>query len=111
MARERIAAMKEIWTRTKPEFHGETVDFPPMMAWPKPVQKPYPPVIVGGGFPHGARRAVAYGDGWIPHARLPGYEDVTDHLDEFRRMAAGGRPGPGVPPGDGLGGRCGSRPV
>lgn len=94
VARERIAAMKEIWTRTKPKFHGETVDFPPMMTWPKPVQKPYPPVIVGGGFPHGARRAVAYGDGWIPHARLPGYEDVTDHLDEFRRMAAEAGRGP-----------------
>ena len=64
--RERIAAMKEIWTKSEAEYHGELVDFPPMMAWPKPVQKPHPPVIVGGAFPHAARRALAYGDGWIP---------------------------------------------
>ena len=88
VARERIEAMKEIWTRTKPEFHGDVVDFPPMMSWPKPVQKPHPPIIVGGGFPYGARRAVAYGDGWIPHVRLPPYEDVTEHLPEFHRMTA-----------------------
>jgi probable F420-dependent oxidoreductase len=87
IARERISAMKEIWTQNKPEFHGDTVDFPPMMSWPKPVQKPYPPVIVGGSFPYGARRAIAYGDGWIPHTRLPSYEDVTQHLQDFRQMA------------------------
>ena len=88
VARERIAAMKEIWTQTKPAYHGDMVDFPAMMAWPKPVQKPYPPVIVGGSFPYGARRAIAYGDGWIPHVRLPPYEDVTDHLPEFHQLAA-----------------------
>src|SRR6266853_2865778 len=86
--RERIAAMKAIWTEAKPEYHGEMVDFPPMMTWPKPVQKPYPPVIVGGMFPHAARRALRYGDGWIPHSRRPQYEDVTDFLPQFRQMAA-----------------------
>ncbi len=60
LLRERIAAMKEIWTRSVPEYHGELVDFPPMMTWPKPVQKPHPPIIVGGAFPHAARRALAY---------------------------------------------------
>ena len=54
LMRERIAAMKEIWTKSEAEYHGELVDFPPMMAWPKPVQKPHPPVIVGGAFPHAA---------------------------------------------------------
>src|SRR5579859_5983620 len=88
LMRERIEAMKEIWTKTKPEYHGEMVDFPPMMAWPKPVQKPYPPVIVGGAFPYGARRALAYGDGWIPHASRPQYGEVTDFLPRFREMAA-----------------------
>src|SRR5207302_7981362 len=61
--REQIEAMKAIWTENKPEYHGDIVDFPPMMTWPKPVQKPHPPVILGGAFPHAARRAVRYGDG------------------------------------------------
>ena len=88
LMRERIAAMKEIWTKSEAEYHGELVDFPPMMAWPKPVQKPHPPVIVGGAFPHAARRALAYGDGWIPHASRPQYGDVTEFLPRFRQMAA-----------------------
>src|SRR5690348_15071370 len=67
LMRERIEAMREIWTKTKPEYHGEMVDFGPMMTWPKPLQQPHPPVIVGGMFPHAARRALRYGDGWIPH--------------------------------------------
>ena len=83
---ERIAAMKVIWTETKPEFKGEFVNFEPMMAWPKPLQKPYPPVLVGGGFPHGAKRAIEYGDGWMP---LGGRGwDVLDTLPRFRQMAA-----------------------
>jgi probable F420-dependent oxidoreductase len=87
LMRERIEAMKEIWTKTKPEYHGELVDFPPMMTWPKPVQKPHPPVIVGGAWPHSARRAVRYGDGWVPNASRPQYPDVTDFLPQFREMA------------------------
>ena len=62
------------------------------MAWPKPVQKPHPPIIVGGAWPHGARRAVRYGDGWIPLASRPNYGDVTEYLPEFRKLAeAAGR--------------------
>ena len=87
VARERIEAMKVIWTESKAEYHGEFVDFDPMMAWPKPVQKPYPPVIVGGAFPYGARRAIRYGDGWVPHASRPEYGDVSDFLPQFRKMA------------------------
>jgi probable F420-dependent oxidoreductase len=86
--REQIEAMKAIWTENKPEYHGELVDFPPMMAWPKPVQQPHPPVILGGMFPHAARRALRYGNGWIPHLRRPEYEDVTDYLPQFRQLAA-----------------------
>src|SRR5438874_7543136 len=85
--REQVEAMKAIWTETKPEYHGEIVDFPAMMTWPKPVQKPHPPVIIGGMFPHAARRALRYGDGWIPHSRRPQYEDVTDFLPQFRQTA------------------------
>src|SRR5207248_273548 len=58
LMRERIEAMKEIWTKSTAEYHGEFVNFPTMMTWPKPVQKPHPPIIVGGAFPHAARRAI-----------------------------------------------------
>jgi probable F420-dependent oxidoreductase len=85
--RERVEAMRAIWTRSKPEYQGRFVRFPPMMTWPKPVQKPHPPVIVGGAFPHGARRAIAYGDGRVPHARRPAYGDVLNLLPDFRRLA------------------------
>ena len=58
LMRERVAAMKAIWTEAEPEYHGDLVDFPKMRTWPKPVQKPHPPVIVGGAFPYAARRAL-----------------------------------------------------
>ena len=85
LMRERVLAMKEIWTSPKAEFHGKHVDFDPIMAWPKPVQKPHPPIHVGGGFPHGARRAIAYGDGWMP---IHGRDEIVARIPEFRRMAA-----------------------
>ena len=93
LVRERVEAMKAIWTQTKPEYHGEFVNFDPMMTWPKPVQKPHPPVIVGGAYPYAARRAVRYGDGWIPLAGRPGqYGDVFDFVPKFREMlTAAGR--------------------
>ncbi|TXL78703.1 LLM class F420-dependent oxidoreductase [Vineibacter terrae] len=88
LARERVEAMKLIWTQSKPEYHGEFVDFDPMMTWPKPVQKPHPPVIVGGAFPYAARRALRYGDGWMPHRRRKHYDDVAALLPQFKQMAA-----------------------
>jgi len=88
LARERIEAMKVIWAKSKPEYHGELVNFDPMMTWPKPVQKPHPPILVGGAFPYGARRAIRYGDGWMPHRSRPQYPNVRDFLPEFRKMAA-----------------------
>jgi probable F420-dependent oxidoreductase len=82
--REQIEAMKEIWTKSTAEYHGDLVDFPTMMTWPKPLQKPYPPVIVGGAFPWAARRAVRYGDGWYPNASSGNPEE---YLPRFRQMA------------------------
>jgi probable F420-dependent oxidoreductase len=82
--REAIEAMKEIWTKAEAEYHGEFVHFDPMIARPKPVQKPHPPIHVGGAFPQGARRAIRYGDGWIPVA---GRGDIADVLPKFREMA------------------------
>ena len=83
--REQIEGMKEIWTQSKPEYHGDIVNFPTMMTWPKPVQKPHPPVIVGGAFPWAARRAVRYGDGWYPNASSG---DPDEYMPRFRQMAA-----------------------
>ena len=93
--REQIEAMKEIWTKEKAEYHGDLVDFPPMMTWPKPVQKPHPPIIVGGAFQYAARRAIRYGDGLIPQAPDAGSGAVEEYLPRFRRMAedAGRDPG------------------
>ena len=88
LARERVEAMKAIWTESKAEYHGEFVNFGPMMTWPKPVQKPHPPIMVGGAFPYGARRALHYGNGWMPHRTRAQYADVQALLPKFHEMAA-----------------------
>src|SRR5512143_582847 len=87
LVRERIEAMKVIWTKSKAEYHGDMVKFDPMMTWPKPAQKPHPPILVGGAFPYAARRALRYGDGWMPHRVRKGYAEVRDLLPKFREMA------------------------
>jgi probable F420-dependent oxidoreductase len=87
LVRERIEAMKKIWTESKAEYHGKYVNFDPMMTWPKPVQKPHPPIIVGGAYPYAARRAVRYGDGWIPLADRPGqHGDIFAMVTKFRAL-------------------------
>jgi probable F420-dependent oxidoreductase len=87
LLRERIEAMKKIWTEKQAEYHGELVDFEPIFAWPKPKQKPHPPIHVGGAFPGGMRRALRYGDGWIPIAGR-GDGDPIAHLPALREEAA-----------------------
>ena len=82
--REQIEAMKVIWTQETPEYHGEIVKFDTIQTWPKPVQKPHPPVILGGAFPWAARRAVRYGDGWYPNAASGKPEE---YMPAFRKMA------------------------
>jgi probable F420-dependent oxidoreductase len=85
LMRERIEAMKLIWSESKPEYHGKYVDFEPMMTWPKPVQQPHPPIHVGGMWPYGARRAVRYGSGWMP---IPGRgPDIVEVLPQYRELA------------------------
>jgi probable F420-dependent oxidoreductase len=64
--REKIEAMKRLWSEEKAEYHGKYVDFGPSYAWPKPVQTPHPPIHVGGAGLRAIRRAVRYGDGWVP---------------------------------------------
>ena len=87
LARERIEAMQAIWTHDEPSYEGEFVKFGPMSQWPKPFQKPYPPVIVGGAFPHAARRAIRYGNGWIPRADRLEQDGVGVVIEKFRNMA------------------------
>jgi len=82
---ERVEAMRSIWTQTKPEYHGEHVNFDPMMTWPKPVQKPHPPIHLGGG-PGAARQAIAYGDGWMPVAGRGAGLELS--IASFRKRAA-----------------------
>jgi probable F420-dependent oxidoreductase len=65
---ERLAAIKEIWTKDEAEFHGEYVDFDPIFSWPKPVQRPHPPIYIGGDGHAALARVAAHGDGWMPHA-------------------------------------------
>jgi probable F420-dependent oxidoreductase len=92
LGRERIEAMKTIWAEDEPEYHGELVNFDKMHQWPKPVQKPHPPIIVGGAFPYAARRAIAYGNGWIPRADRLEKDGVGVVIDQFRDLArASGR--------------------
>jgi probable F420-dependent oxidoreductase len=88
LARERVEAMKAIWTQDAAEYHGEFVDFGPISARPKPVQKPYPLILIGGAFPYSARRAVRYGDGWMPQATAKDPTPLTDLIPRFRQMAA-----------------------
>jgi probable F420-dependent oxidoreductase len=86
LLRERVEAMKAIWTQKEAEYHGERVDFDPIFMWPKPVQKPHPPIHVGGAWPGGARRAVRYGDGWMPIGGRD--DDLEKQIPSFRRLAA-----------------------
>jgi hypothetical protein len=80
--------MQAIWTQDAAEYHGEFVDFGPMRSNPKPVQKPYPPILIGGAFPYSARRAIRYGDGWMPQVTASSPTPLTELIPRFRQMAA-----------------------
>jgi probable F420-dependent oxidoreductase len=77
--RESILAMKELWTKQRAEFHGRFYDFPLVKSYPKPAQKPHPPVILGGHAKTVLERVVAWGDGWLPNRITP------DELAQSRR--------------------------
>jgi probable F420-dependent oxidoreductase len=81
LLRERVLAMKEIWTKETPEFHGDFVNFDPIWSYPKPVQKPHPPILLGGESGYTLQRVVDFCDGWFPRGRneaaiLPGLADL-----------------------------------
>ena len=84
--RERVEAMKAIWTQEEAEYQGEFVNFDPMWAWPKPAQTPHPPVLVGGNGANTLHRVVRYGDGWMPI----GWQDTSDlkaRMEELNQLA------------------------
>ena len=81
---ERIRAIIEIWTKDEAEFHGHYVGFDPIAAWPKPVQKPYPPIYVGGGR-QAFDRIAQFGDAWLPNRMSPGKLQLM--LGELREVA------------------------
>jgi probable F420-dependent oxidoreductase len=92
LLRERILAMKEIWTKDEAEYHGELVSFDPIWSFPKPVQKPHPPILMGGDTPKARQRVVDFCDGWMPIGiRTAGIIDGMKDLAE-RARAAGKRP-------------------
>ena len=107
LMRERVEAMKALWTQEEAEYHGDMVSFDPVWQWPKPLQKPHPPIFVAGAHPRVIQRVARYGDGWLPvvipqaNAISPGR---MTPLDEFKSMvprmnelaAAAGRPKPKV---------------
>ncbi len=91
--RERVLAMKEMWTKEEAEYHGDYVDFDPVWSHPKPVQQPHPPVIMGGDGPTTFDRVVDYCEGWVPIGRGDGYVDVLPGkiAELHRRLEEAGR--------------------
>jgi probable F420-dependent oxidoreductase len=85
--RERCEAMKQIWTQEQAEYHGRFVDFDPIFSWPKPVQDPHPPVIVGGNGPRVLDRVLEFGDGWIP-GHQKDLDELAARIAELQERAA-----------------------
>ena len=83
LLRERVEAVKAIWTQDEAEYHGEMVDFGPMWCWPKPVSKPHPPVLLGGNGPNVLKRVIAYADEWMPNRGA-----ALERIPELRQMEA-----------------------
>jgi probable F420-dependent oxidoreductase len=84
--RERVEAMKAIWTQEEAEYHGEHVDFDPIWLWPKPVQEPHPPVLMGGTGEKVLDRVLSFGDEWMPN-RVRDPEALGERIEELRERA------------------------
>lgn len=83
LLRERVEAMRAIWTQDEASYAGEFVRFEPIWSWPKPVQKPHPPVMIGGNGAHVIERVLAYGDEWLPEPE----EGLVARIRELRTKA------------------------
>lgn len=86
LLRERVLSMKEIWTKESSEFHGKFVNFDPIWCYPKPVQRPHPPVVLGGEGPKARELVVDVCDGWFPRGRNP--ELLLKGLGDLKERAA-----------------------
>lgn len=86
LMRERILAMKALWTQEEAAFHGEMVNFDPVWLYPKPAQRPHPPILLGGSSEHTVKRVVEFCDGWLPIAR-PGFK-AKEAVAQLRKAAA-----------------------
>ena len=84
--REAIEVMKELWTKEEAEYHGRYFDFPLVRSYPKPAQKPYPPIILGGMAKNVLRRIVTHADGWLPNRVTP--SEVEESRKKLDAMAA-----------------------
>jgi probable F420-dependent oxidoreductase len=84
LLRERVEAMKAIWTNDEASYEGEYVKFDRIWCWPKPAQRPYPPVLVGGNGPGVLDRVLAFGDGWFPNYAPEG---ILDRAEDLRARA------------------------
>ena len=87
LMRERVEAVREIWTQDEASYHGRFVDFERIWSWPKPVQRPHPPILVGGNGPNVLDRVLRYGDAWMPN-RIGDDDALLARVDELRRRAA-----------------------
>ncbi len=92
-AEEFIACLKAIWTQSEVEFHGEFYDIPKCRVEPKPVQHPYPPLLMGGGVPAALRRIGRIADGWISSSRTD-LATISDSIDVVKQAAQRGRAKP-----------------
>lgn len=89
-AKDMVGAMKALWTQKESEYHGPYYDFPPVFSFPSPVQRPHPPVLLGGRAPRILPRIVEWADGWIPIGVTP--EEVAEARESLDEMAeAAGR--------------------
>jgi alkanesulfonate monooxygenase SsuD/methylene tetrahydromethanopterin reductase-like flavin-dependent oxidoreductase (luciferase family) len=94
---ERVQAMRAIWTQDEAQYHGRYVDFGPIWSWPKPKQRPQPPILVGGAGKGVISRFLAYGDEWMPHAGMPAKQlgvalgVLADHADRCIVKGHGGK--------------------
>lgn len=87
LLRERIEAMRAIWANDEATYQGELVRFEPIWSWPKPVQRPGPPVLIGGNGPGTLDRVVELGDGWMPLSGRAG-PPLAERIGELRRLAS-----------------------
>jgi probable F420-dependent oxidoreductase len=82
---DRAKAMQAIWTQEEAAYDGEFARFEPIWSWPKPVQKPHPPILLGGESKHTLRRVMEFCDGWFPRGR--GFADPEAEMRRLRRFA------------------------